>query len=235
MLNENSGGVAAGKGDLRRMYARKLSAIILLVLLAFLFACSPAPAPKESAEAIPPPVEEPKPEPTPATYQASFETTKGNFVIEVTREWAPLAADRFYALLKDDYYSGCPLYRVRPGFVVQWGISNSPRKTNKWNQEYIEDEPRKMSNTRGTVTFAASGKDSRTMQVFVNMGNNAPLDKQGFVPFGKVVSGMDVLAKLTSFGEKVNQSQLMREGGMYVDMFFPKMDRIKKASLVVAK
>lgn len=198
-----------------------------------LVSCSPAPKEK-GAEAVPPPVEEVKPEPAPEVYRAKFTSTKGDFVIEVTRKWAPLAADRFYALLKDDYYSGCPVYRVQPGFVVQWGISNSTRKSAKWNQEYLEDEPRTQSNTRGTVAFATSGPGSRTMQAFVNMGNNTPLNAQGFTPFGKVVSGMDTLAKMKSYGEGVDQGRLMREGGTYIEMFFPKMDRIEKAELLTA-
>lgn len=193
--------------------------------------CSPAPKEK-AAEPLPPPVEEAKPEPAPEVYRAKFTSTKGDFVIEVTRKWAPLAADRFYALLKDSYYPGSPVYRVQPGFVVQWGISNSTRKSAKWNQEYLEDEPRTQSNTRGMVAFATSGPGSRTMQVFVNMGNNTPLNAQGFAPFGRVVSGMEALAKMTSYGDNVDQGRLMREGGTYVEMFFPKMDRIEKAELL---
>ncbi len=190
-------------------------------------------APKEKAEAVPPPASEVnEPTPVPQKYRAKFTTTKGEFVIEVTTAQAPLAAERFFRLLEEDYYSGCPVYRVRPGFVVQWGISNSPRKTAKWNQEYLPDEPPKVSNTRGTVSFAASGKDSRTMQVFVNLGNNAPLDKQGFSPFGQVISGMNVFAKFQTYKEDINQSQLIREGGSYIEMFFPKMDRITKAELI---
>jgi peptidyl-prolyl cis-trans isomerase A (cyclophilin A) len=217
------------------MTAKRSSlAVLFLTVAALLMAlasCSPAPKEK-AAEAVPPPVEEAKPEPAPEVYRAKFTSTKGDFVIEVTRKWAPLAADRFYTLLKEDYYPGSPVYRVQPGFVVQWGISNSTRKSAKWNQEYMEDEPRTQSNTRGTVAFATSGPGSRTMQVFVNMGNNTPLNAQGFAPFGRVVSGMDVLAKMTSYGDQVDQGRLMREGGTYVEMFFPKMDRIEKTELL---
>lgn len=217
------------------MTAKRSSlAVLFLTVAALLMAlasCSPAPKEK-AAEAVPPPVEEAKPEPAPEVYRAKFTSTKGDFVIEVTRKWAPLAADRFYTLLKEDYYRGSPVYRVQPGFVVQWGISNSTRKSAKWNQEYMEDEPRTQSNTRGTVAFATSGPGSRTMQVFVNMGNNTPLNAQGFAPFGRVVSGMDVLAKMTSYGDQVDQGRLMREGGTYVEMFFPKMDRIEKTELL---
>ncbi|MDZ7637932.1 MAG: peptidylprolyl isomerase [Bryobacterales bacterium] len=213
----------------RRILSASLSAAI-----AFGWAgCSPAPREK-AAEPVPPAVEEVKPEPAPDVYRAKFSSSKGDFVIEVNRKWAPLAADRFYALLKDDYYPGAPVYRVQPGFVVQWGISNSTRKSAKWNQEYLEDEPRTQSNTRGTVAFATSGPGSRTMQVFVNMGNNTPLNAQGFTPFGRVVSGMDVLSKMKSYGDDIDQGRLMREGGTYVEMFFPKMDRIEKAELLPA-
>lgn len=213
---------------------RSFLAVLFLTVAALLMAlasCSPAPKEK-AAEAVPPPVEEAKPEPAPEVYRAKFTSTKGDFVIEVTRKWAPLAADRFYTLLKEDYFPGSPVYRVQPGFVVQLGISNSTRKSAKWNQEYMEDEPRTQSNTRGTVAFATSGPGSRTMQVFVNMGNNTPLNAQGFAPFGRVVSGMDALAKMTSYGDQVDQGRLMREGGTYVEMFFPKMDRIEKTELL---
>lgn len=216
---------------------RRFAAALMLSAASLLLfhACSPAPKEK-AAEPVPPPVEEPKPEPAPEVFRAKFTSTKGDFVIEVTRKWAPLAADRFYTLIKENYYPGCPVYRVQPGFVVQWGISDSNRKSAKWNQEYLEDEPRTQSNTRGTVAFATSGPGSRTMQVFVNMGNNTPLNAQGFTPFGRVVSGMDVLAKMHSYGDDIDQGRLMREGGTYVEMFFPKMDRIRAAELLpVAK
>jgi cyclophilin family peptidyl-prolyl cis-trans isomerase len=209
------------------------SVLLATVSLAILNGCSPAPKEK-AAEPVPPPVEEPKPEPAPEVFRAKFTTTKGDFVIEVIRKWAPVAADRFYTLIKEDYYPGCPVYRVQPGFVVQWGISDSTRKSAKWNQEYLEDEPRTQSNTRGTVAFATSGPGSRTMQVFVNMGNNTPLNAQGFTPFGRVVSGMEVLAKMHSYGDDVDQGRLMREGGTYVEMFFPKMDRIRATELLPA-
>lgn len=217
-----------------RRYSIGISMTLLIALALTIFGCSPAPKEK-TAEVAPPPVEEPEPEPAPDVYRAKFTSTKGDFVIEVTHKWAPMAADRFYTLLKENYYAGCPVYRVRPGFVVQWGISNSPGKTSKWNQEYMEDEPRTQSNLRGTVAFASSGPDSRTMQIFVNMGNNTPLNAQGFVPFGRVLSGMDSLAKMMSYGDQIDQSRLMREGGSYVEMFFPKMDRIEKAEILPAE
>lgn len=217
-----------------RRYSIGISMTLLIVLALTIFGCSPAPKEK-TAEVAPPPVEEPEPEPAPDVYRAKFTSTKGDFVIEVTRKWAPMAAARFHTLLKENYYAGCPVYRVRPGFVVQWGISNSPGKTSKWNQEYMEDEPRTQSNLRGTVAFASSGPDSRTMQIFVNMGNNTPLNAQGFVPFGRVLSGMDSLAKMMSYGDQIDQSRLMREGGSYVEMFFPKMDRIEKAEILPAE
>jgi cyclophilin family peptidyl-prolyl cis-trans isomerase len=210
----------------------KIFRVMGLVGLLMLAGCR-GEAPKENA-AVPPPVEReaPAPTPVPEKFRAKFVTTEGEFVIEVTRELAPLAAERFFRLLEEDYYAGCYFYRVRPGFVVQWGISDSPRKTAKWNQEYMVDEPVKAPNSRGTVSFAASGKDSRTIQVFVNLGNNAPLDKQGFSPFGRVISGMDVFAKLHSYKQDVNQGQFVREGGGYIEMFFPKMDKITKAELL---
>jgi peptidyl-prolyl cis-trans isomerase A (cyclophilin A) len=214
------------------MWRTVLFSLTFSLMLLLLTGCSTERPAEERAEAPPPVAEEPEVAPVPAKYRASFKTTQGDFVLEVISAQAPIAAERFFRLMQENYYDGCPLYRVRPGFVVQWGISNSPRKTAKWNQEYLPDEPRSASNVRGAVSFASQGPDSRTMQVFVNLGNNSPLDAQGFVPFGRVISGMGVFEKFQSYGEDVNQSQLTREGGSYIEMYFPKMDRITETELV---
>jgi len=172
-------------------------------------------------------------EKAPATYKAKFETTKGPFVVEVHREWAPLGADRFYNLVKAGFYDDGRLFRVIPDFMVQFGINGNTAVQSKWLNANLKDDPVKQSNKRGFITFATAGPNTRTTQVFVNYADNARLDRQGFVPFGEVVSGMDVLDKLFSgYGEKPNAGNAyLMKGNAYVTENFPKLDYIKKATI----
>jgi peptidyl-prolyl cis-trans isomerase A (cyclophilin A) len=169
----------------------------------------------------------------PAHYTASFVTTKGTFDVAVTRTWAPHGADRFYQLVRARYYDGNRLFRVIPGFVVQWGIAPNPVVAKKWANATIPDDPVKHSNATGTITFAATGApNSRTTQVFVNLVSNAGLDTQGFAPFGKVTRGMSVIRKLYSgYGEQPSsaQQQMTEQGDAFVKKMFPKLDRILRA------
>ena len=135
-------------------------------------------------------------EKAPAVYQAKFDTSKGAFVIEVHRDWAPNGADRFYNLVKNGFYNDVRFFRVLDGFMAQFGINGNPNLSAVWRNANIKDDPVKQSNTRGTITFATAGPNTRTTQVFINFGDNAGLDGQGFSPFGKVVSGMDVVDSL---------------------------------------
>jgi peptidyl-prolyl cis-trans isomerase A (cyclophilin A) len=171
----------------------------------------------------------------PNTYKVSFTTTKGTFDVAVTRAWAPHGADRFYGLVRAGYYDGNRLFRVVPGFVVQFGIAPKPSVAKKWANATILDDPVKHSNVPGTITFAATGApNSRTTQVFVNLGPNAGLDTQGFAPFGKVTRGMSVLHKLYSgYGEQPTsaQQQMTEQGDAFVKQTFPKLDRILKARI----
>ena len=141
-------------------------------------------------------------EQAPATYKAKFDTSRGVFVIEVRRDWAPNGADRFYNLVKNGFFDEARFFRVISGFMVQFGINGNPAVQRNWRTAAIKDDPVKQSNTPGMVTFATGGPNTRTTQVFINYGNNARLDGQGFSPFGKVVSGMDVVEKLyAQYGE----------------------------------
>jgi peptidyl-prolyl cis-trans isomerase A (cyclophilin A) len=172
---------------------------------------------------------------TPATFSARFTTTKGPFVVTVTRSWAPIGADRFYNLVRDHFYDNQPLFRVLPGFVVQWGISGKPAVTKVWQNANIKDDRVTQSNTKGTITFATSGADSRTTQVFVNLAPNASLDNMGFAPFGTITSGFSVLKRLYSgYGESAsnNQAQITNNGAAWVHKNYPKLDWIKTARLV---
>ena len=177
----------------------------------------------------------------PATYQVKFTTTKGDFVISVTRAWAPLGADRFYNLVKHGFYTDAHFFRVIPGFVVQFGLNADPQVSRVWRAANIKDDSVTQSNKPGTVTFATAGRDTRTTQVFINLGNNGGLDSQGFAPFGQVTDGMDVVKKLHSgYGEGApngrgpDQGAITTQGKEYLDKNFPKLDSIKTATIVPA-
>ena len=169
----------------------------------------------------------------PDVYKARFETTAGTFVIEVQRAWAPNAADRFFNLVKNGYYDGCRFFRVVPGFVVQFGINGDPAVQKNWVNATIPDEKVTQGNTRGTVTFAkSSAPNSRTTQVFINYADNSRLNRDGFAPFGKVISGMEVVDKVNSgYGQTPDQGRIQTEGNAYLTKNFPKLDYIKKATI----
>jgi peptidyl-prolyl cis-trans isomerase A (cyclophilin A) len=177
-------------------------------------------------------------EQAPATYKAKFDTSKGVFVIEVTRAWAPQGADRYYNLVKNGFFDNTRFFRVIPNFMVQFGISGDPALNTKWRVARIPDDKPAQSNTRGMVTFATSGPNARTTQVFINFKNNSRLDPLGFAPFGKVVSGMNMVDALNSeYGEGApdgrgpDQMRLQAEGNAYLAKDFPRMDFIKKATI----
>jgi len=170
----------------------------------------------------------------PSVYNVVFTTTKGSFTVTVHRQWAPRGADRFYNLLRARFYDGDAFFRVVKGFVVQFGISGYPAVSNAWQNATIRDDAVKASNTRGTITFADAGPDSRTTQVFVNLGNNASLDGQGFSPFGRVTSGMSVVDRLYGgYGEAVTnlQGAIATEGNSFLRKRFPKLDHILRARI----
>src|SRR5262249_7705842 len=154
----------------------------------------------------------------PNIYKAKFDTTAGAFVIEVHADWAPNGADRFYNLVKNGYYDGCRFFRVMPNFMVQFGINGDPAIQRNWQTATIPDERVKQGNTRGFVTFAKSpAPNSRTTQVFVNFKDNSSLNRQGFAPFGKVLSGMEVVDKIFSgYGERPEQARIQSEGTAYL-------------------
>lgn len=172
----------------------------------------------------------------PAAYRAKFVTTQGDFVLEVTRAWAPRGADRFYNLVRFRFYNGASFFRVLPGFVVQFGISPNPAISRVWENAKIEDDPVAQSNSLGTITFATGGPNTRTTQVFINLANNDRLDGTGFAPFGKVVEGMNVVQKLYSgygegapMGDGPDQGRIQKEGKAYLEKSFPKLDHIISA------
>lgn len=178
-------------------------------------------------------------ETAPATYKVKFDTSAGVFVIEVTRAWAPLGADRFYNLVKNGYYNECRFFRVIQGFMVQFGINGDPAVAKVWQGSTLGVDPVTQSNKRGTITYAMGGTpDTRTTQVFINFGDNVRLDTMGFAPFGQVVTGMDVVEKIfPGYGEGAprgmgpNQGRIQTEGNAYLTTEFPKLDYIKTATI----
>jgi len=169
----------------------------------------------------------------PPEYKVKFETSRGDFVVEVHRDWAPLGADRFYELVKSGFYDDARFFRVVPGFVVQWGLNKDPKASAEWREKQIQDDPVKESNHPAYITFAKrSQPNSRTTQVFINFGNNERLDEMGFAPFGKVTEGMDVVAALyPDYGEEPQQNLIESEGNAYLQREFPKLDYIKTARI----
>ncbi len=223
--------------------ATRNTAFLLLLASAALSACGKEP---------PPPAEEPVEEPAidpiydvenaneqaPEEYKVLMETSAGNVVIAVHRAWAPLGADRFYNLVKVGFYDDTRIYRVVTDFMAQWGLNGEPRVNAVWRNYPITDDPVKHSNDRGTVTFATSGADARTTQVFINFQNNYFLDESGFAPFGEVVEGMDVAGKFHAGygdgppqGQGPNQAQIFSEGNAYLDASFPELTKIVKMTI----
>jgi peptidyl-prolyl cis-trans isomerase A (cyclophilin A) len=177
----------------------------------------------------------------PDLYRAKFSTTHGDFVIEVHRDWAPLGADRFYNLVKCGYFNAAAFYRYVPNFIVQWGAAANPAVEKAWLNKNIKDDPVKQHNTKGTVTFAMGGKDTRTTEIFVNLRDNTgSLDGQGFAPIGTVSEGMDIVEGLYSgYGDMAemggrgpSQGKLQTDGKAYIDKGFPKLDSINSTTII---
>jgi peptidyl-prolyl cis-trans isomerase A (cyclophilin A) len=177
-------------------------------------------------------------EQAPASYKVRFDTTKGPFVLQVTRAWAPNGADRFYNLVKNGFFDNVRFFRVISGFMVQFGINGDPQLSAHWRDANIPDDRVTQSNKRGMITFATAGPNTRTTQVFINFADNTNLDGMGFAPFGKVLSGMDVVDKLNAeYGEGAprgrgpDQGRLQSEGNAYLAQSFARMDYVKKATI----
>ncbi len=165
-------------------------------------------------------------------YRVTFDCSNGEIVLEINVELAPLGAVQFRKAVEDGVYDGARFFRVIPGFMAQFGIPGDPKKAAKWKSSTIKDDPVKASNTRGTMSFATSGPDSRTTQVFINYGDNARLDGMGFAPFAKVVKGMNVIDAIYSrHRESPDQGAIQQMGNAYLESKFPELDYIKKATI----
>ena len=205
---------------------------LVLLFLALLFVgCA------EKTEAPPAPA---VPEQPPEVFQVKFETTKGDFVIEAHREWAPRGADQFYYLVNQKFYDGSYFFRVVRRFVAQFGINGNPKTQALYTNMKIPDDPVKQSNKIGFVTFAKLGPNSRTTQVFINLRDNASLDKDGFAPFGEVVEGFENVERLwSSYGEVAprgagpDPTKIELQGNSYIESEFPRLDSIVRTTLVL--
>jgi peptidyl-prolyl cis-trans isomerase A (cyclophilin A) len=176
-------------------------------------------------------------EKAPDTFQVKFTTTRGDFIVTVNRAWAPIGADRFYNLVKHHFYDNASFFRVVPGFIVQFGISAYPPVAAAWEKADIQDEPVTQSNKRGYLTYAKTSlPNTRSTQIFINLSDNAGLDRQGFSPFGYVdAQGMKVVDMLyDQYGDSAGpeQDQISKQGKPYLDKGWPKLDSIKTAMLM---
>lgn len=169
----------------------------------------------------------------PSVFRVRFETARGSFTVEATRDWAPKGADRFYNLVRAGFYDGTRIFRVVPGFVLQFGLPKDPGVAAVWREARISDDPVRGSNARGTLTFATAGPNTRTTQLFINFKDNPRLDRMGFAPFAKVVEGMEVVDAVNAeYGERPDQARIQAEGEAYLAREFPRLDVIRSARVL---
>ncbi len=175
----------------------------------------------------------------PESFQVKFETSQGDFMVEANREWAPHGVDRFHELLRMRYFDQGRFFRVLPGFIAQFGVHRDFDVHATWRNLFIVDDPPKQKNLRGTLAFAKSGPNTRATEIFINLGDNAVLDSEGFVPFAKVIQGMEVVDKFYSgYGEMrpegkwIDRARVEEETNEYLVQRFPKLDYIKRAQIL---
>ena len=213
----------------RTMFKRYLTGLALLLSIAAMTIAGSSPSDPQS----------------PAQFKVLFQTTRGDLTIDVTRAWSPRGADRFYRLVKDGFYDGARFFRVirspRP-FMAQFGINADPKVTAKWMDANIQDDPVTQHNTRGMISFATSGANTRSTQLFINYSDNSRLDELGFSPIAVVSSGMDVVDQFyADYGEGApdgngpEQERIEKEGNAYLESAFPKLDYIKTAKVLDSK
>jgi cyclophilin family peptidyl-prolyl cis-trans isomerase len=180
------------------------------------------------------------PEPAPAITRVRIETSKGAFVLEVNRQWAPRGADRFLELVRSKFFDDSRFFRVREKYIAQFGIAGDPAVTRKWEGKYFPDDSVRTSNVRGTFAFAMTGPNLRNTQIYINLVDNKQLDEQGFSPVGRVVEGMEVVDRIYSgYGEDAGgglragkQQKMLELGNKHLDAEFPKLDHLVRAEVV---
>jgi peptidyl-prolyl cis-trans isomerase A (cyclophilin A) len=213
-------------------------ALVLFAVVAFAVALSSSPVTNAQAPAFDPALLTPSAltARAPAEFDVKFVTTKGEFTVHITRDWAPRGADRFYNLVKHHYFDNCPFFRVIAGFMAQFGLTPYPEVNKAWMNANIQDDPVKASNTRGKMSFAMAGPNTRSTQLFINFADrNAQLDKSGFAPLGEVTAGMEVVDKLNSeYGDHADQEKITMEGGAFLKRAMPHLDYMNTVRLVPA-
>ncbi|HLH00682.1 MAG TPA: peptidylprolyl isomerase [Bryobacteraceae bacterium] len=199
----------------------RLTLLLLAAVTLFSTSCSKPPPPKIVV---------------PEIFRVKFETSQGDFIVEANRAWAPRGVDRFHELVRMRYFDDNRFFRVIKGFIAQFGVHRDFDVHGKWREFFIVDDPPKEKNLRGTLAFAMSGPNTRATEIFINLADNKALDDQGFVPFAKIVDGIDVIDKLYSgYGEMrpegrdIDPGRVEGETNEYLVPRFPKMDYIKTA------
>ena len=172
----------------------------------------------------------------PDTVLVDIETTRGPISLVLRRAWAPHGVDRVYNLARAGYFDDSRFYRVVDGFIAQFGLAGDPVIAGVWSRQTLPPDARRVSNTRGTVTFAQSKPDDRATTLFINLGDNSNLDAVGFAPIGRVVKGMAVADRLyAGYGErlmsKANTKRVYGESNAFLDAKYPKLDRIRKVTV----
>jgi peptidyl-prolyl cis-trans isomerase A (cyclophilin A) len=215
--------------------ARRLAALAAALLVAGCHHADPllAPTPAGLARVAP------------DSFDVRIESSRGPFVIRARRAWSPLGVDRFYYLVRHRYFDDNRFFRVVGGFVAQWGLSGDPAVNRAWENRTLPDEPVRASNTRGRVSFARGGPNTRSVQFYINLVDNVRLDTTGtfgFPPIGEVVVGMDAVDSLTfeyggRRGERLpgpSQDSIRVQGNGYLLRAFPHLDYIRTARVARA-
>jgi len=176
-------------------------------------------------------------EPAPDQFRVRFETSEGDFVVEAHRVWAPLGTDRFYNLVRAGFFDDSRFYRVRAGYIAQFGIPGDPEVSTVWRDRAMPDDPVRETNVRGSIAYAMTGPNTRTTQLYINLVDNTHLDAQGFAPFGQVIEGMEAVDQLYAGYDEAagggmrggRQGSIFEEGNAHLDREFPKLTRLERA------
>jgi len=210
----------------------------LLVLLLQGWGSAAGPA-TESSDVLLRPADEFWDQQAPRQFRVRFTTSEGDFVVEVHRTWAPLGADRFYNLVRAGFFDDSRFFRIRAGYIAQFGIPGDPAVSAIWKNRTVEDDPVWETNRRGRIAYAMTGPDTRTTQLYINLVDNTHLDDQGFAPLGQVIEGMGIVDRLyAGYDEGAGggmrggkQGRIFSEGNAHLDEAFPKLSRLERAML----
>ena len=226
----------AETGEMRKKSERVKAFVTAVVAISIaLSGCSTDKKPEKAAEPA-----AKKPSRALDKFYVKLDTSKGDVIVEVVREWAPRGADRFYELVNAGFYDGSRFYRVLRGFAAQFGISKDPKTNELWRQLLLPDDAVKQSNKRGYLSFATRGPSTRSTQVFINLKDNSNLDGKGFAPFARVVEGLENVDKLyAGYGEVMtlggsgpDPAKLEVMGDEYAQRSFPRLDVINSAKAI---